>query len=313
MKPAFSVIFFTVGSGAGFGLFALLVLADLLGLGGGIHAMTIIGGGAFAVALASAGLMSSTLHLANPKNAWRAVTRFRTSWLSREGVFAMAFYPFALAYLAAVYFGADWSVRAAVGLPAVLLAWTVIFCTGMIYACLKTIPQWRTALTPINYLALGHFSGSLLLLAVADVGGASLGPYLILALELLVFAAVFKGIYFYRFRATPGRHSMGRALGLGGGSTVAAVKLLDAGHSHGTFLTREFGFELARSHAIALRYVVAAAAFVVPFVALAIGVRGMTAIGSVAFVCLAGLLVERWLFFAEAQHVVRLYHGQARV
>ncbi len=25
--------------------------------------------------------------------------------------------------------------------------------------------------------------------------------------------------------------------------------------------------------------------------------------------CLAGFLAERWLFFAEARHTVRLYHG----
>ena len=36
----------------------------------------------------SLGLLSSVLHLANPKNAWRSFSRFRTSWLSREAVFA---------------------------------------------------------------------------------------------------------------------------------------------------------------------------------------------------------------------------------
>ena len=308
MKPAFSVIFFTVGSGAGLGLFALLVLADLFGFGLGSGA--IAGAGLFALALTAAGLMSSTLHLANPKNAWRAVSRFRTSWLSREGVFAIIFFPVALGYLVAVYLGADWSVRAALGLAGVALAWTVIFCTGMIYACLKTIPQWRTALTPINYLALAHFSGSLLLLVVAEATGANRGPSLVLALELLVVAVVFKGIYFYRFRVTPGRHTLAGALG---SATIAAAKLLDAGHSHGTFLTREFGFSLARAHAVNLRYVVLVAAFLVPLVALVVGVRGVTTIGLVALISIAGLLVERWLFFAEAQHVVRLYHGQRRV
>jgi DMSO reductase anchor subunit len=29
--------------------------------------------------------------------------------------------------------------------------------------------------------------------------------------------------------------------------------------------------------------------------------------------CVAGLLAERWLFFAEARHVVRLYHGARQV
>jgi DMSO reductase anchor subunit len=28
-----------------------------------------------------------------------------------------------------------------------------------------------------------------------------------------------------------------------------------------------------------------------------------------AVLCLAGLLAERWLFFADARHTVRLFHG----
>jgi DMSO reductase anchor subunit len=28
--------------------------------------------------------------------------------------------------------------------------------------------------------------------------------------------------------------------------------------------------------------------------------------------CIIGLLIERWLFFAEARHTVRLYHGDPR-
>ena len=91
MHPAFSVIFFTVFSGAGYGLLALMGLSAASGvlpqdrwLGG---AGLIVG-----VAAVSAGLLSSTVHLGHPERAWRALTQWRSSWLSREGVLAIAGY-----------------------------------------------------------------------------------------------------------------------------------------------------------------------------------------------------------------------------
>ena len=146
MKPVFSVIFFTVSSGAGLGLLALLILGDLAG--GAFGPRMLYAGGALAMALITVGLVSSTFHLANPKNAWRALSQFKRSWLSREGVFALLLYPAALAYFAALWL--DWGVgmRTALGLLAVAAAWATLFCTGMIYACLKTIPRWYSPLVP---------------------------------------------------------------------------------------------------------------------------------------------------------------------
>ena len=66
MKPALSVIFFTVSSGAGFGLIALLALADLLRWGEALSDGEVAAAGVVALVLVSAGLLSSTLHLANP-------------------------------------------------------------------------------------------------------------------------------------------------------------------------------------------------------------------------------------------------------
>lgn len=309
MKPAFSVIFFTVGSGFGLSLFALLALADLLGLGGGLTRGAIVITGLVALGFTTAGLVSSTIHLANPKNAWRAFSRFKTSWLSREGVFAVIFYPFALGYLASAWLGWPDKLHVLLGAGAMLLAWVVVFCTAMIYACLKTIPQWHSRLVPLNYLLLGAFSASLALLAAALADGARPQPYAALALALGAAAAVSKGVYYHRFRAPTGKHTLAGAIGM----TAAQAKLLDAGHTHGTFLTKEFGFQVARSNAVALRYAVFAATFVVPFAVLATGVRAPAAVGLAALVALAGLLAERWLFFAEARHVVNLYHGAQKV
>lgn len=83
MHPTFSIIFFTVVSGARFGLatlFALMQIAGRLDAYTASQQFMMLG---VAVGLVTSGLAPSTLHLANPKNAWRAVMRVRTSWLSR--------------------------------------------------------------------------------------------------------------------------------------------------------------------------------------------------------------------------------------
>jgi hypothetical protein len=94
--------------------------------------------------------------------------------------------------------------------------------------------------------------------------------------------------------------------------TIAQARLLDVGHSHGTFLTEEFGFSLARQYAKSLRIVALAFGFGLPAAwILAPGGDGVRMIAAAAF-CIIGLLTERWLFFAEARHTVRLYHGDNR-
>lgn len=312
MYPAFSVIFFTVSSGAGFGLFALLYLADVLKLGGGLSGEQVAATGAIALFFIVAGLLSSVLHLANPKNAWRAFSRFRTSWLSREGVFSVAFFPFAFVYLVLSWFAAPSLevARLALGGAATLLAWITIFSTGMIYASLKTIRQWNTPLVPANYLVMGHFSGALMLLAVAAWSGLALQPFAYLAGSLLILAALLKAIYYF-WIAEPGVSS---TIQTATGFTRAQVKLLDTGHTHGTFLTEEFGFQLARRYAWALKMFVFAGGFIVPLVLLAaLGAKISFLMGSVMTgLALLGLVAERWLFFAEARHVVNLYHGSQR-
>ena len=94
MHPAFSVIFFTVASGAGFGLMA--VAAGLSGLGGTrLDTRFVLAIGVLALLLAGFGLLSSLLHLGRPERAWRAVSQWRSSWLSREGVLALLTMPVA--------------------------------------------------------------------------------------------------------------------------------------------------------------------------------------------------------------------------
>jgi hypothetical protein len=109
--------------------------------------------------LVSLGLLSSTFHLGHPERAWRAFSQWRSSWLSREGVAAVATYlPAGLLFLALVLPGGlpgPASFAALLALGAVLTVW----CTGMIYASLRTVPEWNHGLVPVIYLVLALGNG----------------------------------------------------------------------------------------------------------------------------------------------------------
>lgn len=304
MHPAFSVIFFTVASGAGYGLYALLALLDTFGIGGGVQHEMLWVGGIIALGLVTLGLLSSTLHLANPKNAWRAFSRFKTSWLSREGVFAVLFYPFAVIYLGGTWWlGESNGVLQIVGMIGVLLALVTIYSTGMIYASLKTIRQWNTSLTPLNYLLIGFALGSLLLVLLANLYQHSNSLIAPISIALLVLAAIAKLIY-YIWIGQP----KGATINTATGFTRAAVKLLDVGHTSGTFLTSEFGYEVSAGKITFLRIMVFVLGFAVPFCLVLGGLGDLAVVAVVSGV--VGIVLERWLFFAEARHVVNLYHGR---
>src|SRR6476619_2855481 len=165
MNPALSVILFSVLSGAGLGALALMALADLAWRAGVIEAPwspVLTSAAAIALVLVIAGLCASTLHLANPRNAWRSLARWRSSWLSREALAALAFIPVAGAYVALHASGSPSWTQALAG-ATVLLAWAMLYCTAMIYASLKPVRQWHTARVPVAFFLLGHASGALLI------------------------------------------------------------------------------------------------------------------------------------------------------
>nr|CAA6827927.1 MAG: Anaerobic dimethyl sulfoxide reductase chain C (EC [uncultured Thiotrichaceae bacterium] len=308
MHPAFSVIFFTVASGAGYGLFILLAVAHIFGLTD-IDAPTVLTGGILSLFLITAGLLSSVGHLANPKNAWRAFFRFKTSWLSREGVFAVAFYPVAMLYILGVWLNdaGPNGLVALLGLSSIAIALATVFSTGMIYGCLKTIRQWNTALTPANFILLGLATGSTLLAMVLSLHGKEVAAMAGLSAALLALAAVTKAIYYFWMKTVTGP-----TINTATGFTRAKVRLLDTGHTAGTFLTDEFGYQANTGLIALLKTSVFGLGFIVPLLSMitvANGVGGaFLAVVAVLF-ALAGVGAERWLFFAEARHVVNLYHG----
>jgi len=309
MHPALSVIIFTVSSGAGYGLLMLMIGLHIFGFAPDMTENELLTGGIIGLALVAFGLMSSTFHLANPKNAWRAFNRFRTSWLSREGVFAVLSFPFALLYLFAVWNGGAevTGFMQVVGFLTIVISLLTVFSTGMIYGCLKTIRQWNSALTPANYIMLGLMLGAALLVTLRNSFNGDIALASSMALVIIVIALVLKAIYYFWLKRVTGP-TMKTATGF----TRANVRLLDVGHTAGTFLTEEFGYQPDRTIVTLFKVLV----FVLGFILPGMIVFGMTdgdasssqVIGAV-ILAFIGIGLERWLFFAEARHVVNLYHG----
>ncbi|MBU2532558.1 MAG: dimethyl sulfoxide reductase anchor subunit [Alphaproteobacteria bacterium] len=310
MHPAYSVIFFTSASGAGYGLLIWLGSAELFGALPDHWWFRFLGFG-IALALITAGLLSSTAHLGRPERAWRAFSQWRSSWLSREGVAAVVTYVPAGLFALAAIFGL---FEGAIGFWAILTiagALVTVWCTAMIYASLTTIRAWNDQLVPPLYIALSLTTGGLLYCGLASlmigVGQAAIWGTLV----ALVVGWLLKTLYWSRLDGRKLTLTPGDALGL---AKHGRVRTLEAPHSQANFVMREMGYTIGRRHAERIRIYAVTALFVVPALcclallalpsglAPLFGVLGVLSAG-------AGILAERWLFFAEAQHIVSLYYG----
>ena len=308
MHPAYSVIIFTTISGAGYGLLTLAALGMALGLLPVSPSFMIVLLG-ISMILVTIGLFSSMTHLGHPERAWRAVSQWRSSWLSREGLFALLTYiPTGLLGLSYIFeIGVE--LRPILGLAAAILAMITVYCTGMIYASLKTIRAWYQPLTTPIYVVLSLLSGALLLLCLLAVGGAQSGLLVKFAIILCALSLLLKLAYWNKIDEAPYDYTVQQALGF---PDAVKIRQVEPAHTQANFVMREMGYKVARSNSARLRKLMVVLGFMVPFLCLA-GSAFMPIYMVPLMVVLLishaiGLMVERWLFFAEAEHVVNLYY-----
>ncbi|MEL6119948.1 MAG: DmsC/YnfH family molybdoenzyme membrane anchor subunit [Pseudomonadota bacterium] len=289
MHPAPSVIVFTTLSGLGFGMLAWLGLGFPLVTGWVAFAMF-----ALAYALAVGGLLASTFHLGHPERAIKAFSQWRSSWLSREGVVSVATLTVMALYAAgAVFFDVHWALLGWIGAGLSLLT---VFCTAMIYAQLDTVPRWKTPLTPVLFML------------ISMAGGALLAGQIWAAMVLFPVAAICQVIWWLRgdgaFKLAGS--TLATATGLGDRGRVRAF---EPPHTGTNYLLREFAFEVGRKHADKLRVIALTLGFVIPFSLLWLPFSyAVVLIAGLSH--LAGIAASRWLFFAQAEHVVGLYYGK---
>ena len=289
MHPAPSVIVFTTFSGLGFGLLAWL--------GFGYPAVT--GWTAFvffaiAFGMAGGGLLASTFHLGRPERAIKAFTQWRSSWLSREAWCAVGAMGCMGLYAAGlVFLDVRWTL---LGILGAALSMATVYTTSMIYTQLKTIPRWNMPITPVKFLSFSL------------AGGALLAGQVTAALVLLLLAG---GVLLLSWNMgdkalTNSGTNMASATGLG---KIGKVRAFEPPHTGTNYLLREFVHVVGRKHAQKLRIIALALMVAVPIALLALPFSHIFALLAVLS-HIAGVLVARWLFFAEAEHVVGLYYGK---
>lgn len=287
MHPAPSVIVFTVLSGLGFGFLALL---GIVGASGWV-AFVLWG---IAYALAVGGLAASAFHLGNPQRALLAFTQWRTSWLSREAwaavVTLLVLAPQALSDWLDLGWGRGFGIAGAA------MCLVTVVCTSMIYAQIKAVPRWNHWITPLIFIGYAVAGG----LVLSGARGLALPA---LALLGIILALGWK-IGDRRFAAVGA--SMGSATGLG---AIGDVSVFELPHTGGNYLLREMIFVVGRKHADRLRIIAMTASVMLPAVCLA-WVPGLWGLLLAATTHLIGAFAARWLFFAEAEHVVGLYYGR---
>jgi DMSO reductase anchor subunit len=311
MHPAFSVVFFTTATGAGYGLLALLGVLAGLGLVPPDFWLGLVGMG-LALGLISAGLLSSAGHLGRPERAWRAFSQWRSSWLSREGVASVAtFVPAGLFAIGWLFLGRTNGWVTVAGLLAAVGAVVTVCTTGMIYASLKPIAQWHSRFTLPGYLIFSAMSGGVLLNTLLQ--GFAIGSTIVLA-SCVLLTLLGWGWKLATWRYNDGLEiptNANTATGLAGGT----VRSLEWPHTEENYLLKEMGFRIARKHKARLRQITQALAFALPalllIAAFALPWPYAAVLSALAAIAqFAGMLVERWLFFAEAKHTVTLYYGR---
>ena len=289
MHPSPSVIIFTALSGLGFGLLVFLGLKmpDVTGVLAFIF--FVIGFG-----LAVGGLISSTFHLGRPERSLKAFKQWRSSWLSREAIAAV----FTLSVMAVYAIGRiffDYDIRI-LGVVGAIMSIVTVFTTSMIYAQLKSIPRWNTKLTPAYFLSLSL------------AGGALLAGQITFCLLLLLISGIIQLLVWIkgdRALALSGT-TIESGTGLG---TIGRVRAFEPPHTGTNYLLKEFVHIVGRKHSAKLRIIALILMIGTPILLLSLSFSHfLAALAGLSHV--AGLFISRWLFFAEAEHVVGFYYGK---
>ncbi|UCB56229.1 MAG: dimethyl sulfoxide reductase anchor subunit [Thiotrichales bacterium] len=322
MHPAFSVIFLTTLIGVAQGLFLALYTGQLYSV---VNVLPVQDSHSFyglgsllALVFLSGGLIASFFHLGRPERAWRSATQWRTSWLSREVVVLPAFMGLTALYGLIHYFDLNpvlfkfsgvfvVDLSLLVGAVNTLLAFTLFFCTGMIYACIKFLQEWATPLTVVNYMLLGSASGFSLATAFAAYVGSELVTfYGAWAIIITLAAFVTRSASLLRNARIKYKSSLRSAIGI----RHAQIEQKSRGFMAGSFNTREYFHGASAQSYRVVKWLFLLLVFPLPVVLISIGLgSGVFVILALAFaVQYLGLLAERWFFFAQANHPQNLYY-----
>lgn len=326
MHPAFSVIFLTTLIGAAQGMFMALVTGQVYSMANLLEPQDSVSfyatGSVIALVLLGGGLVAAVFHLGKPSyfitRAWRGMSQWRTSWLSRELIVLPLFMFFVALYALVHYMG--WTnpwfdikgqipvdASLVVGTMGVLLAMTLFVSTAMIYASLKFLQEWHSPLTVANFILFGLASGFTLAAAFSAWEGLDLiGFFGTWAVVFTMASAVTRGFSLLRNSKIKHKSTLKTALGI----RHTKITQRSMGFMGGSFNTKEYFHGASNATLESVRLFFMLAVFAIP-VALLAAANAMESayLPMLAFIVqYVGLVAERWYFFAEAKHPQNLYY-----
>lgn len=304
MHPAFSVIFLTTLIGAGQGLMLAMTLVEVTAPGLVDHGFYVTGS-AVALGMLIAGLGASFFHLGHPERAWRAASQWRTSWLSREVILLPLVMALVFGYGVAHYFRLDVGSTQAIGLVASLMSLLLFGVTAMIYACLRFLREWASPLTVLNFTLLGTASGFLLATALAAWCEPVLLEFLAAwTVVLTAMACISRVASLMRNAKLKPKVTLQSAIGV----RHSKIQQKAIGAMGGTFNTREFFHHKSLQFVANIKWITLLLVFVLPLALIWLGNQSAVLLSAAFVVQYLGLLAERWLFFAQANHPQNLYY-----
>ena len=308
MHPSKSIIFFTVISGTGYGIFIGLLFNILfIEISYSLNYKLFISLVSFLMIVL--GLLSSTLHLGHPERAWRAFSQWKSSWLSREGlVSVITFFPMVLFY----YFWIN-NINGYVFLLIILCIFSLltIFCTGQMYATLKTIPSWNNSLVTPIYIFNGITVGSLFVYSINFYFNYNIFLYEKFIIITIILNLLLKISYWILIRQKTDTNIQ-TAVGI----KSKNISFFEGPHTGKNYLTTEMINKSNNKNNNLLRLTFCILTFIIPIYMInqysTLIVDQFILKLSMIFVfilALVGMIIERYLFFIQSKHVVGLYYG----
>ena len=319
MNPPFSVIFLTTLIGMGQGLFLALVIEQCREQFYGLSsnpAFFIIGG-VIVFILLVAGLIASFFHLGHPERAWRAATKWRTSWLSREVIALPLFMGVVCIYtllqiipkynISIIYGSSNYQLSLIVGVIGLFFLFLLFVCTSMIYTCLRFLQQWHSPFTMINFTLIGCASGFTLAATISVITIPNLSNFFVLgAISLTFVALVSRLLSLRRNKKLRPKSTIQSALGINN----PKINQISSGAMSPTYNRHLFSHGKTRFFIRSIKWIFLAMAFVIPMGLLLMQINYISFGMMFLIMCIqyVGLIAERWYFFADANHPQNLYY-----
>lgn len=310
MKPVSTVIYFTIASGAGYGMIVVLSILSLIDkLDYIFNAKIIIISLSFF--LIASGLLTSTIHLGHPERALRTLGQWRKSWLSRKVLLALS------ALGSTILFYYSWlALHHEILLKfflifSALLSILTVYCTAKIYSSLKNVPTWNNPFVPVLYILYSVISGSLILFLIFfyyKIYSILLNNFILILLPTAFFIKI---LYWYTIKNLKiSNIKTTKEL-----NSDKEINFFEDPSIRKNFLTNEIISNIDNKSSFILRSSCIILTYITPFYCL-IQTPTLVVNDDVAFItylisnilAIVGIIIERWLFFIESKHTVSLYY-----